>query len=617
MLFADAAVRTLVVPVALGWRLNLDTVMLGFPSVVWQAGTDPVVVDGFAHGIDATCAVHLARVLTHIAQAHLQEGTVFVVTTARYAVSLVANVPDCTIGVMEAGAWLPYLFALNLGITLEARGAGAQGTVVPGLAFGVEAADVGQTADVLALAVDAGLLVGTVVVVATALYAAVVVTDESGQAFTVSCTLGLRLVLDAHNVGVATVSRQTRAVRVVVDGTAQGVTTTGAEHAARVLADAVDARLVRRAPLVRPTAEDALVALADVPQGTVGVDLALLWWFGWHWPALDPGISDETSLARADRPVSGSDAESIDAARPRQFAQVLTLPSVTRLARQALIVRPTAINAQVVFANLAKRAFAVPLAPFFPYFGTVNVRVSRQPGQAYADKAVVCGAAIRIDTTHARETAGVLAAVADARLVEGTGVVRAAGVHTGALLADAPDGAVAVVVAIILARDDALDVGIPAESRRTGADGLVADRKALGILAAVAVVAGILALTTDAGLVEGAVAIAATALNTDVRLADLANIAVTVMDALRSRLHLNSAAVVVGVPLVARPTGAQRPVHHGPTVGVLPARVLDMARVGALGVDAGLVKGAVRVAATSRGAFPSFADLSWVAGRIG
>lgn len=79
----------------------------------------------------------------------------------------------------------------------------------------------------------------------------------------------------------------------------------------------------------------------------------------------------------------------------------------------------------------------------------------------------------------------------------------------------------------------------------------MADRKALGILAAVAVVAGILALTTDAGLVEGTVAIAATALNTDVRLADLANIAVTVMDALGSGLHLNSAAVVVGVSLVA------------------------------------------------------------------
>lgn len=137
---------------------------------------------------------------------------------------------------------------------------------------------------------------------------------------------------------------------------------------------------------------------------------------------------------------------------------------MTRLARQALIVRSTAINAQVVFANLAKAAFAVPLASFFPYFGTVNIRVSRQPGQAYADKAVVRRAAIRIDTAHARKTAGVLAAVADARLVEGTGVVCATGIHAGALLADAADGAVAVVVAIVLAGNDALDVGIPAES---------------------------------------------------------------------------------------------------------------------------------------------------------
>lgn len=64
---------------------------------------------------------------------------------------------------------------------------------------------------------------------------------------------------------------------------------------------------------------------------------------------------------------------------------------------------------------------------------------------------MVRGAAIRIDAAHARKTAGVLAAVADARLVEGTGVVRAAGIHAGALLADAPDGAVTVVVAIVLA----------------------------------------------------------------------------------------------------------------------------------------------------------------------
>lgn len=145
----------------------------------------------------------------------------------------------------------------------------------------------------------------------------------------------------------------------------------------------------------------------------------------------------------------------------------------------------------------------------------------------------------------------------------------------------------------------------------------MADWKALGILPADAVVAGILALTTDAGLVEGAVAVAATALNTDVRLADLADIAVTVVDALGSRLYLDSAAVVVRVSLIARPARAQGPVHHGSAVRVLPARVLDVARVGALGVDAGLVKGAVRVAATSRGAFPPLADFSRVTGRIG
>lgn len=46
------------------------------------------------------------------------------------------------------------------------------------LAVSVNTADVWQAAHVVALAIDAGFLIGAVVVVATALYAAVVVTDE-------------------------------------------------------------------------------------------------------------------------------------------------------------------------------------------------------------------------------------------------------------------------------------------------------------------------------------------------------------------------------------------------------------------------------------------------------
>lgn len=301
--------------------------------MVWQAGTDSIVVDGFADGVDTTGAVYLAWVLAHITQTHLQEGAVLVVTTARYAVPLVANVPYSTIDIVEARSWFPDLFALDLSVPLEARGTGTQGPVVSGLALGVEAADVGQAADVLALAVHARLFIGTVVVVAAALYAAAVVANESSQAFAVSRTLGLWLILDTDDVGVAPVARQARAVRVVVDGTTQGVAAARAEHAARVLADAVDAGLVRRAPFVRPTSKDALVALADVPQGTIRVNLALLWRLGWDWPALNPGVTDETPLTRADRPVGGSNAEGTDAARPGKLAEVLTLPAVTRLAR--------------------------------------------------------------------------------------------------------------------------------------------------------------------------------------------------------------------------------------------------------------------------------------------
>lgn len=177
--------------------------------------------------------------------------------------------------------------------------------------------------------------------------------------------------------------------------------------------------------------------------------------------------------------------------------------------------------------------------------------VSGEPRQAYADVVVIGRAAIRIDAAHALETARVLAAVADAGLVKGTGVVRTAGVHAGTLLADATDGAVAVMVAVVLTRDGALNVGIPTESRRAGADGLVTDWKALGVLPANAMAAGVLALAADAGLVERAVAIAATTLNTEVRLANLADITVAVMDAFGRGLHLNSAAVVVGVAFVA------------------------------------------------------------------
>lgn len=47
------------------------------------------------------------------------------------------------------------------------------------LAVRVNTADVWQAAHVVALAIDAGFLVRAVVVMTTALYAAVVVTDES------------------------------------------------------------------------------------------------------------------------------------------------------------------------------------------------------------------------------------------------------------------------------------------------------------------------------------------------------------------------------------------------------------------------------------------------------
>lgn len=82
---------------------------------------------------------------------------------------MVANFTNSAVGVVETGLVLGHFFAPDLGVTLKAGRAAADGTMVPRLAFGVDAAHVRKVADILALPVDTGLLVGAVVVVTTAL----------------------------------------------------------------------------------------------------------------------------------------------------------------------------------------------------------------------------------------------------------------------------------------------------------------------------------------------------------------------------------------------------------------------------------------------------------------
>lgn len=83
------------------------------------------------------------------------------------------------------------------------------------------------------------------------------------------------------------------------------------------------------------------------------------------------------------------------------------------------------------------------------------------------------------------------------------------------------------------------------------------------------------------------------------------------------RPGFNLVAEVVRVALVAGLASAEWSVNDGAAICVSAARVLNEAGVDALRVDAGLVEGAVRVAATPNGAFSPFTDFARVASRIG
>lgn len=332
------------------------------------------------------------------------------------------------------------------------------------LAVRIDTANIRQATHVMALAIDAGFLIGAVVVMTTALYAAVVVTDESVQAFIVSCTFRLWLVSEADHVGVSTMTRQARTISVMVDGAAEGVPTTCSVNTARILTDAINACLVGCTPLVRLATIDTLVALAHMAKGTVSVHVAFLHRLGWNLPAFNFGITHEASLAGTDWSMGGNDAKCINAAGSGNMAEVLTLAVVARLAGQALVVRAAAVNAATILADLAKGTLAVSLATFFPHFSAMNLRISSQARQAEANRAMICSTTVGINATDTCETARVLTAVANACFVVSTGIVGATRVDTGSLLTDAADRTISVMEAEFLPRHSALDVGVATES---------------------------------------------------------------------------------------------------------------------------------------------------------
>lgn len=246
----------------------------------------------------------------------------------------------------------------------------------------------------------------------------------------------------------------------------------------------------------------------------------------------------------------------------------------------------------------------------------MNLGISSQAWEAEADRTMVRCPTVGINAADTIETAGVLTAVANARLIIGTGIVGATGIDTGSLLTDAANGAVTVMEAEFLPRHSAFNVGVTAEPCWTCTDGLVADREAPGVLAADAWGARVTALPPDAGLVEGAVSIAAASLNTAVCFTNLANIAVTVVYAFWWGPNFNLVTEVVWVALVSRLASTVRSMNDRTAVSVSATRVLNATRVDTLSIHTRLVKGAVRVTATSNNTFSPFTNLSGVASRI-
>lgn len=261
----------------------------------------------------------------------------------------------------------------------------------------------------------------------------------------------------------------------VVEWFADGIAATGPERSAGILTYAAEAGLVGRAALVRPATECALVSLADVTKRTARVSFALLGRSGWHRSALDPGVPHVSPLAGAHWLMRRHGTQGIGATGSGQEAQVFAFAAMTSLRWQALLVRSAPVSTLAVFADLSKGAVLVLPTTLFYFSDAVHMRIAREAREADAHRSVIGGAAVRVDAADAGKTAGVLAPIADAGLVVRTGVVRATGVDAIALLADASQGAVAVVEAEVLHGDGTFGVGVADEAQRTGADGLVVD----------------------------------------------------------------------------------------------------------------------------------------------
>lgn len=548
------------------------------------------------------------------------------------------------------------LDAVVVGVAFKARLAGAQGSVLYGTAVGILAARVLHEARVGALGVDARLVKCAIRVAPTsqdafsalaylarvargirgaAVHHAHVVAAHKicGTGF-VRAALGggrFRRVTAAH-LGISYAVSGTGAHGTVVVGAAEGVDAAAPPLAARVAALPFSARFVERTVLVRSAPGYAAVADADPLQAAVRIGVAL----DGDFSAVHFGVSFEAGRTAALWRVADGHAVGVESASSGP-AGVLTNSVAAFQEEVAIAVTAAASHASSVFAYFPAIAVVVrcaqvgrrtpsakadePRQALFVHSTlltllALELRVPVKSRRTEAVRTMSFRGTVGVDAARTSDAAGVLTLGPVAGPVDGAVLVAAAAIVAAVGLADSSQTAVAVRPALdfgdaspIFARPFGAAFGLSAAHvrvpkalheriahgvRRAGASETVVDGLALCTESAGPhKLARVLALSADARLVVWAAGIRTTTLHASVVLADVANRALRVDDA----LHFG--ALHVGIPRVAGTAAAVRSMVHRLALGVWSTRRGASARIDAATVDAGVRRRAVEVRAAA------------------
>lgn len=143
----------------------------------------------------------------------------------------------------------------------------------------------------------------------------------------------------------------------MVEGFANCVSAAHPEQTARVLTDAIDARLLQTTALTVATSDDASMIVADQPISAIAVAVALSYIL--KGSALDMRVTDESGMTGTDSFVGVGRAVSVNPASVRVFTGSATNPIEAGLVWCAVIVVTTALYASARFAHVAESALPV------------------------------------------------------------------------------------------------------------------------------------------------------------------------------------------------------------------------------------------------------------------